>query len=60
MGLARPEAEEDDESKVANSNDIVSNAPCTLETPRAPGQTAVVRLVHLRFVENGERGVGVV
>ena len=60
MGLARPEAEEDDESKVANSNDIVSNAPCTLETPRTPGQTAVVRFVYLRFVEDGKRRVRVV
>jgi len=60
MGLARPEAEEDDESKVANSNNIIRNAPRALETPRAPGQTAVVRLVHLRFVEDGERGVRVI
>ena len=60
MGLARPEAKENDESKVADSNDIIRNAPCTLETPRTPGQTAIVRFIYLRFVEDGERGVRVI
>lgn len=59
-GLTRPEAKEDDKSKVADSNNIIRNAPRALETPRAPGQTAIVGFIHSCFVEDGERRVRIV
>jgi hypothetical protein len=58
--LTRPEAKEDDEGEIADSNDIISHAPGAFETPRAPCQTAVVRFIDVCFVEDGEGRVWVV
>jgi hypothetical protein len=58
--LARPEAEEDDESKVADRDDVIGNAPGTFESPRTPCQAAIVGFGDLCFVEDGEGRVGVV
>ena len=59
VDLRGPEAEEDDEQQVADSHSIISNAQRSLEPPRAPCQTAVVRLAVVvgGLVEDGELGV---
>jgi hypothetical protein len=58
--LAWPEAEEDNEREVADRDDIVGNAPGTLQSPRTPGQATIVGFGNLRFVEDRQRGVRVV
>lgn len=49
----RPAAEEDDEKEVADSDNVVRDAKCAFEFPRAPGQTAIVGLVDLSGLEDG-------
>lgn len=60
MVRRRPATEEDDEKQVANSNNIVRDAKCAFEFPRAPGQAAVVGLVDLSGLEDSHGGVGIV